>query len=223
MIFAEITQHSNGAQFRRADLHIHSFGEGGSYDVNDTRMTPEGIVDTALAENLHIIAIADHNAIGNVRGAIKHAEGKAILVVPAVELSTPQGHLLVYCPTSERMEAFYGKLNISSDKKTCHLTIPQCLKLAEEFDGFGICAHIELSSGFEGVHPKFDVFKQEILNAKNLLALEVSNATNAGWFSHSDDNTDRKNCASMRCKTLGLESKGSALESRSRAVTTARI
>jgi len=205
MIFPEINQHSNGAQFRRADLHIHSFGDGGSYDVSDARMTPEGIVDTALAENLHIIAIADHNAIGNVRRAIKHAEGKAILVVPAVELSTPQGHLLVYCPASERMEAFYGKLNISPDKKTCYQTIPQCLKLAEEFDGFGICAHIELSSGFEGAHPKFDVFKQEILNAKNLLALEVSNAANAGWFSHSDDNSDRKNCASLRCKTLGLE------------------
>jgi predicted ATP-binding protein involved in virulence len=205
MIFPEINQHSNGAQFRRADLHIHSFGDGGSYDVSDARMTPEGIVDTALAENLHIIAIADHNAIGNVRRAIKHAEGKAILVVPAVELSTPQGHLLVYCPASERMEAFYGKLNISPDKKICYQTIPQCLKLAEEFDGFGICAHIELSSGFEGAHPKFDVFKQEILNAKNLLALEVSNAANAGWFSHSDDNSDRKNCASLRCKTLGLE------------------
>lgn len=64
-ILAEINQHSNGAKFRRADLHIHSFGEGGSYDVVDAGMTPEAIVDTAVAENLQVIGITDHNVIGN--------------------------------------------------------------------------------------------------------------------------------------------------------------
>ena len=205
MLLAEIDQTSNGAQFRRADLHIHSFGDSGSYDVDDARMTPEAIVDTAVAENLHVIAIADHNAIGNVRRCVKHSEGKPIFVVPGVELSTPQGHVLVYCPTAEQLEGFYGKLNISPDKKTCHDTIPQCLKFAEEFDGFGICAHIDLDSGFEKAHPKFDAFKQEILNCKNLLALEISNVANVGWFSHSDDNPDRKNCALLRCKHLEHE------------------
>ena len=205
MILDEINHHSNGAQFRRADLHIHSFREGGSYDVDDAAMTSEGIVDTALAENLQVIAITDHNAIGNVRRAVKHSEGKSILVVPGVELSTPQGHFLVYCPTPDKLEGFYGKLAISPDKKTCHDTIPQCLKYAEEFDGFGICAHIDLDNGLEKAHPKYDAFKQEILNCKNLLALEISKADKSGWFSSSDDSPDRKNCASLRCKHLGQE------------------
>jgi hypothetical protein len=205
MILDEINQQTNGAQFRRADLHIHSFGDGGSYDVSDVRMTPEAIVDTALAENLQVISITDHNVIGNVRRAVNHAAHKPILVVPGVELSTPQGHFLVYCPTPEKLSGFYGKLKISDDKKTCYDTIPQCLQYAEAFDGIGICAHIELDSGFEKAHPKFDAFKQEILNCKNLLALEVSNASNSGWFSHSDDNADRKNCAMLRCKHLGHE------------------
>src|SRR5262249_2485440 len=96
----EIQAQSNGAQFWRGDLHIHSFGEGGSYDVSDNGMTPENIVDAAITERLHVIAIADHNAIGNVRRAVQHSNGKAnILVVPAVELSTMQGHLLVYFET----------------------------------------------------------------------------------------------------------------------------
>src|SRR5262245_17840878 len=107
MVHAAITQHSNGAQFRRADLHIHSFGEFGSYDVDDTGMTPEAIVDAAINEKLDVIAIADHNSIGNVRRALQRAEGKNVLVVPAVELSTPQGHLLVYCPTIAQLEGFY--------------------------------------------------------------------------------------------------------------------
>lgn len=205
MIEAEIIAQSNGAQFRRADLHIHSYGPGGSYDVTDTAMTPEAIVDRALAENLQVIAIADHNAIGNIRAAVAHAAGKQILVVPAAELSTLQGHMLIYCPTVEKMEGFYGKLTISADKKFCSQTIDQCLAFAAAFDGFGICAHIELSSGLEGAHPKFDAFKQEIFNSKNLLALEISQSANAGWFTHGDSHADRKNCAALRCKHLLLE------------------
>ena len=43
---------STGATFLRADLHIHSFGEFGSYDVFDSTMTPNAIVDTAINKNL---------------------------------------------------------------------------------------------------------------------------------------------------------------------------
>lgn len=201
----EIKSESNGAQFRRADLHIHSFGEMGSYDVSDTNMTPERIVDMAISENLQIISITDHNSIGNVKQALKHAEGKNLLVVPGVELSTPQGHLLVYCPSIQSLEWFYGKLKISQDKKTCYDTIPQCLKYADEYNGFGICAHIDTESGLEKAHAKYDAFKQEILNCQNLLALEVSKASNSHWFSHTDDDNNRKNCVVLRCVHLGQE------------------
>jgi ABC-type lipoprotein export system ATPase subunit len=205
MVLAEIRGNSNGAQFRRADLHIHSFGVLGSYDVTDPTMTPEGIVDTAIDEKLDVIAITDHNVVGNVRPAVIHAEGKAILVVPGVELSTQQGHLLVYCPTPEQLEGFYGKLTITADKKGCSNTIPQILKFAEEFRGFGICAHIESDAGLEKAHPKFDAFKQEIFNCKNLLGLEILHIDNISWFSHTDDNSDRRHCIVLRCQNLECE------------------
>lgn len=204
-VLEEIQAQSNGAQFRRADLHIHSFGDQGSYDVSDSTMTPESIIDTAIAEGLHVIAITDHNRIGNVRSAIKYAAGKELLVVPGIELSTPQGHLLVYCETADKLERFFGKLNISADHKACHDTIPQCLKYAIEFDGFGICAHIELDSGVAKAHPKFDAFKQDIFNCRNLLALEIANVASSSWFAHDDSDPDRRNCAVGRCKSLGTE------------------
>ena len=56
---------TKGARFLRADLHIHSYGEFGSYDVKDATMTPEAIVDTAIAKGLKIISITDHNEIFN--------------------------------------------------------------------------------------------------------------------------------------------------------------
>lgn len=45
----EIAAHSNGAHFLRADLHIHTYGKGGSYDVHDTGMTPQAVVDNWVA------------------------------------------------------------------------------------------------------------------------------------------------------------------------------
>ncbi|MBK6478319.1 MAG: hypothetical protein IPF93_08515 [Saprospiraceae bacterium] len=44
----EIENNSGGAKFVRADLHIHTFGENGSYDVKDTQMTLQNIVDLAI-------------------------------------------------------------------------------------------------------------------------------------------------------------------------------
>src|SRR5258707_7702315 len=155
----EISAQSNGAHFLRADLHIHSFGKGGSYDVKDAGMTPQAIVDLAIAENLQVIAITDHNVIGNVRAAIEHAAGKNILVVPGIELSTVDGHLLIYCPTPDLLEAFYGKLQISPNKQACLDTMAQCLKHADEFKGFGICAHVDTAAGLEHTHTKYDTFK----------------------------------------------------------------
>ena len=55
---------NNGARFFRGDLHIHSIA--GSHDVTDTTATPVAIVQTALAEGLDLIAIADHNEIAGV-------------------------------------------------------------------------------------------------------------------------------------------------------------
>ena len=53
------------AKFLRADMHIHSFGEYASNDVEDVAMTPNAIVDTAIEKGLSIISITDHNEIHN--------------------------------------------------------------------------------------------------------------------------------------------------------------
>jgi ABC-type lipoprotein export system ATPase subunit len=171
----------------------------------DAKMTPEAIVDTSIAERLDLIAITDHNQIGNVGSALKYAQGKSLLVVPGVELSTPQGHLLVYFETADQLQRFFGKLTISNDRKVCHNTVPQCLQFAAEYNGFGICAHIELDSGLEKAAPKFDAFKQEVFNCPNLLGLEITNASNSAMFSHDDADPNRRNCAVVRCAELGLE------------------
>jgi predicted metal-dependent phosphoesterase TrpH len=102
----QILEHPNGAKFFRADLHIHSFEA--SHDVRDQSMTPENIVETAISEGLSIIAVTDHNEIGNVDLTLRAAEGRPITVIPGIELSTPQGHLLLYCQTIAALRRLNG-------------------------------------------------------------------------------------------------------------------
>jgi DNA polymerase III alpha subunit len=99
-----VAAESSGATFFRGDLHIHS--HGASYDCHDSTATPDAIVRTAQAEGIAVIALADHNDIRNVRAAVTAGEMAGVLVVPAVELSTPEGHLLCYAATADALERF---------------------------------------------------------------------------------------------------------------------
>lgn len=194
-----------GAKFLRADLHIHSYGEFGSYDVTDHTMTPEAIVDKAIEKELKIISITDHNEIQNVNTALTYAEGKDILVVPGIEVSTTQGHLLLYFETFKNLRDFFGKLTINADKKTCQDGIVQCLSFAEQFNGIGILAHIELDSGFEKTIGRFGPQMEEIFKHKNLFGLEISSKNSADFYTSADADGNRKRLINLRQEFLGLD------------------
>lgn len=146
---AAVTALPRGARFYRADLHIHSFGS--SRDVKDSSMTAPAIVERAIDEGLDVIAVADHNEITNVREASEAARGR-LLVVPAVELSTSQGHVLCYLPGLEALQRFHAQLDLA-DRGTpdsrCRTAILQCLDLLEQLHGFGVLAHVDAPGGFE--------------------------------------------------------------------------
>lgn len=198
----DFNQQSAGACFVRADLHIHSFGVNGSYDVTDNQMTPENIINLAIAENIGIISITDHNEIGNVKEAIDYSIGKKILIIPGVELSTSDGHLITYFPDFDSLRMFYGQLNISTDKRVCNHTMVQCLNMAENYGGFGVAAHVDISNGFEFYMKGYTPFKQAIINNANLLALEISTASHEEWFTDRDSSPDRKALINNRRRVL---------------------
>src|SRR5215813_35164 len=128
----DVVVQATGARFYRADLHIHSYGA--SHDVNDTDMTPDGIVSTARDDGLSIIAITDHNEINNVPRAIQASKGTSVLVIPGVELSTRQGHLLCYLPNIEILRRFHAQLDIADGGKEtsrCKHSLLDCLNLLQ--------------------------------------------------------------------------------------------
>jgi len=199
---------NSGAKFYKADLHIHSFGDEGSYDVTDQTMTPEKIVDTSIEKGLSIISITDHNEDRNVNKAIKYAEDKKLLVIPGIEVSTTQGHLLVYFEKYEELRNFRGKLNISVKKDTCTQGIVDCLDLAKQYNGIGVLAHIELDSGFEKTINRFDPKISAILTHETLMALEISDKMSIDLYGENDISEyapERKRLINERRQILELE------------------
>jgi histidinol phosphatase-like PHP family hydrolase/energy-coupling factor transporter ATP-binding protein EcfA2 len=197
---------TNGAKFLRADLHIHSFGEFGSYDVADHTMTPEAIVDTAIEKGLSIISITDHNEIQNSSTAINYAVGKDILVLPGIEVSTTQGHLLLYFESFKNLRDFFGKLTINDEKTTCQQGIVECLDIASQNNGFGVLAHIELGSGFEKTIGRFGPQMDAVLSHKNLLGLEINSKTGIDLYTDADPDSSRKRLVNLRRENLELDS-----------------
>ena len=185
---------SQGALFYRADLHIHSYGAGmGSFDVTDISNTPSAIVDTAIAKGLKLISITDHNEILNSIMAVQYAVGKDILVIPGIEVSTTQGHLLLYFETIEKLRSFYGNLNFNENKSTCNQGIVDCLQKAASYGGVGVLAHITLDSGFEKTIQRFGPQMEEIFRCKNLVGLEITRKEESTLYTDLDTIQNHKN------------------------------
>ncbi|MDR0887794.1 MAG: CehA/McbA family metallohydrolase [Candidatus Methanoplasma sp.] len=71
----------------KADLHIHS-----EYS-NDGVSTPQQIIDTAVRLGFGCVAITDHNSF-EAYADVKD-NGK-VIVIPAIEVSSKEGHILGY-------------------------------------------------------------------------------------------------------------------------------
>lgn len=71
------------------DPHIHSVYS------KDSRMTPEEIIQRAREIGLDAIAIADHDSIeGSMEGIRKSKGIDDIILIPAIEISTLEGHIV---------------------------------------------------------------------------------------------------------------------------------
>ncbi|AEA47656.1 CehA/McbA family metallohydrolase [Archaeoglobus veneficus] len=80
-----------------ADLHVHSDHS------NDGLDSIKALIAAALEKGLNCISITDHNTVNGSLEAIEYVEeeGLPILIIPGVEISTSDGHLLAYGITED--------------------------------------------------------------------------------------------------------------------------
>ena len=175
--------------------------------MKDGAATPEAIVTTAAQEGLKIIAITDHNEIHGVAPALAAARAANIFVVPAVELSTSEGHLLCYLPSLETLQRFHAQLNIvdrGTQESRCQNSILDCLEKIAALDGFGILAHVDSQGGFETEVPGSSSHKLDVLCHRALLGIELKNAKSPIAYSDEDPDAGRARIGRERMQHLGL-------------------
>jgi predicted metal-dependent phosphoesterase TrpH len=142
------------AMFHRFDLHVHSWFSA------DAAHEPEELISAARKAGLSGIAITDHDncAVHEylLNKGLERADGLPVdgfLVIPGVEVSTAQGHLLCLGTTLPRMR---------------HEPVESVLKAVEERGGFAAPAH-----PYDGWRAGI---REKTLETLPLEAIEVFNA-----------------------------------------------
>ena len=75
----------------RADLHIHSCLS----PCGDWEMSPRNIVRQSISKGMDIIALCDHNSIGNAAAAMQEGDRIGLTVLPGMEIcSREEVHIL---------------------------------------------------------------------------------------------------------------------------------
>ena len=149
------------------DLHIHS----ALSPCADDQMTPANIVGWAKLNGIEAVAIADHNAIANVKVAMDVGNAYDVVVVPAMELQTAEDiHILCLFEKYENLQSFYNCINFADiqnkekifgnqlimdedDNIVGHeqrmllvaseVTVENVVSLAKQHNGIAIAAHID--------------------------------------------------------------------------------
>jgi hypothetical protein len=222
--FDQIEKLPNGAQFYTADLHVHSFGA--SHDVKDSGMTVEKIIDTARKHHISLLSITDHNNDSSVRPSIEYAQKYAsnLLVLPGVEITTANGHLLVYFAQEKfdcvrnllaqiEIQGKYGSRDSHTRK-----SMAEVIDVAERLGGICIAAHIDRAkTGFEAMIQGYPNAKKDIIASSGLYGLEFDSPSHLVWYSVDDESTphgsERKKLLKIR-----LESKATSVRPRLAAV-----
>jgi hypothetical protein len=192
----DIQSQDSGAQFLKADLHIHS--HGGSADVKDPNMTPEAIIETARALNLSIIAITDHNSDRNTKASIDLAQKYAgeLMVLAGAEITTANGHLLAYFRAEESaaVRDLLARINIvgkpgDRDSHTA-MSMTNVMHEVERLGGVCLAAHIDRAkTGFERIVTGYPSWKKDIISSSGLYGLEFDDPGHLIWYSGEDEPT----------------------------------
>jgi predicted metal-dependent phosphoesterase TrpH len=126
------TEHFNG----RADLHMHTTASDGLYSARDV------LDDIARRAALDVIAITDHDVLDASLWAYARRDQYPFDIVPGVEISSADGHVLALWVTEpippkmslkETAAAVHEQGGIAIYAHPCHYYIAECARGALKF------------------------------------------------------------------------------------------
>ena len=138
-----------------ADLHIHTVRS------SDAHIEPRELVAAAKGRGLFAIAVTDHNTVAGVRDVVSLAHGQDLLVVPGIEVSSHDGHV-VALGVSEAIPA--------------GLAADETIRRIEDLGGLAIAAHP--GRVYTGLH-------DDVIREAGFRAVEVANGHSAKRLNRS--------------------------------------
>jgi hypothetical protein len=178
----ELLSLSPGARFRKADLHVHTPASA-DFAPDEKNSGPEQIVKAALDADLDVIAITDHNTAEWCDKVREAAAETSLVVLPGVEISTPQGHLIAifdrhFEPTHIAgllMNSGFVITDLGSLNKATTADMWDVAELVEKAGGVAIAAHVDTGRGLMALNIPADV-KRRVLDCPSVRAFEVGSA-----------------------------------------------
>lgn len=180
--FTEPTKH-RPARFWAVDLHVHTPASRDvdvqSYGATEARQ----VVDAAIEAGLHAIAVTDHNTAGWCDLMAEAARDTQLVVLPGVELSTSEGHLLAIWEegtAGQFIEDVLVELKIlRADHGDLHKSLPtgfaDTARIVTARGGLAIAAHAERPKGLLRI-PVADHVNQTLLDPA-IAAVEIVDLT----------------------------------------------
>ena len=180
---SEILELPSGAQWLKADLHTHT---PASEDMDERwrNSTADDLVEIAIEKGLDVIAITDHNTAAWCDDVRIAASGTSLTVLPGVEITTHQGHILALfdCDIPEStIEDLLVTVGIPRDDfgRLDVATNQGIVEVADDIakaGGVAIAAHIDASRGFMRMINSGPERKRAYA-ASNLWAIEILDAS----------------------------------------------
>jgi len=149
--YQEILKQNPGAEFIKVDLHVHTPASGDAqaknkynfkFNIKDiptslesAKQMAEEIVDRVMQKGIRLIAVTDHNSPSNTHPEdltntwyqlLKDkASGKDLSVLPGVEISTDDLHILVILDPKEDEPAAYTTHRINFLLQDCKFSLKE--------------------------------------------------------------------------------------------------
>lgn len=202
-----------GARFVRADLHVHLVPDGQAAPLQPAA----DYIRNAVAQGIEVLGVTDHNTVAFVREALNAAVGQPILVLPGVEVSSRDGHLVaLFAPNAvDELEGFATPTNLDlgnpladgsrrSSRSMLHL-----LNEVGARNGIGIVAHCDTGAGLHAAIKPGNL--SELLSHPALGGIEfVDLAHLEAWYRDNDPELARANAWKDRQRIPVLRSRGLA-------------
>lgn len=190
---------TNGLQWRKVDLHVHT---PGSSDHKDKGATSDQIVTAAKNAGLSGFAVTDHNTGQSIDPVKAASRGTGVTVFPGVEVTVNAGkrniHLLaIFDPSkgTEHVHDFLARVGITQDKRgnkeaLAEGDVNQVIGIIESLGGLPLLAHADSASGVlkdMAGQPRIAVVRNE-----KLLGAELTSPDTARFLDGTDPDYKRK-------------------------------